>query len=193
MRRLRVVVRRARLRILGIDPGTLRLGYGAVDDLGGGRLAYVECGVLAAPGRAPRAERLLSIGRGLREVLAELRPDAVAMEQVFYGKDVQATLALGEARGVVLFLAGERGLDVAGYAPANVKRAVVGHGAATKPQIGYLVRALLGLRRTPEPDAADALALAVCHARSLMANGRIGAAARGMESGRGAAAGGGRP
>jgi crossover junction endodeoxyribonuclease RuvC len=154
-----------RVRILGIDPGSLRLGYGVIDCLGPGRMAYVECGVIAAPARLERAERLTTIGRSLREVIDELSPNEVAMEQAFYGKNVQSTLVLGEARGVVTFIVCDKGLTLAGYAPAKVKRTIVGHGAATKQQIGYLVRALLSLRRIPEADAADALAIAICHAR----------------------------
>jgi crossover junction endodeoxyribonuclease RuvC len=154
------------VRVLGIDPGTLRLGYGVVEHDGGATIRYVECGVISAPPSQPRHARLAEIGRCLRELLVELRPDAVAMEEAFYGKNVQSTLALGEARGVALFVAGEQGLTVSGYAPATVKQAVVGNGRATKDQIGYLVRALLSLRRTPEPDAADALAIAICHARA---------------------------
>jgi crossover junction endodeoxyribonuclease RuvC len=154
-----------RVRILGIDPGSLRLGYGVIDCTGPARIRYVECGVISAPARMPRPERLATIGRGLREIVEELCPNEVAMEQAFYGKNVQSTLALGEARGVVTFVVSDRGLPVSGYAPARVKRAIVGHGAATKQQIGYLVRALLSLRRVPEPDAADALAIAICHAR----------------------------
>jgi crossover junction endodeoxyribonuclease RuvC len=154
-----------RLRILGIDPGSLRLGYGVVDRVGRAGLSYVECGVISAPAGMDRPERLMTIGRGLRELVAELRPDEVAMEQAFFGKNVQSTLALGEARGVVSFIVTDAGLPVAGYAPARVKRTIVGHGAATKEQVGYLVRALLSLRRVPEPDAADALAIAICHAR----------------------------
>ncbi len=154
-----------RVRILGIDPGSLRLGYGVIDRVGPGRLTYVECGVIAAPSRMERAERLTTIGRGLREVIDELAPDEVAMEQAFYGKNIQSTLVLGEARGAVTFIVCDKGLKLAGYAPAKVKRTIVGHGAATKQQIGYLVRALLSLRRVPEPDAADALAIAICHAR----------------------------
>src|SRR5579863_9627794 len=160
---------RARVRVLGIDPGTLRLGYGVVEHEGGATLRYVECGVITAPARAPRPARLAEIGRGLRDLLDELRPDAIAMEEAFFGKNVQSTLALGEARGVALFVAGEQGLAVSGYAPATVKQAVVGHGRATKDQVGYLVRALLSLRRVPEPDAADALAIAICHARAAVA------------------------
>jgi crossover junction endodeoxyribonuclease RuvC len=153
------------VRVLGIDPGTLRLGYGVVE-CQGVALRYVECGIITAPARDPRAARLAEIGRGLRELLIELRPDAVAMEEAFFGKNVQSTLALGEARGVAIFVAGEQGLTVSGYPPATVKQAVVGHGRATKDQICYLVRALLSLRRVPEPDAADALAIAICHARA---------------------------
>jgi crossover junction endodeoxyribonuclease RuvC len=173
-------------RILGIDPGTLRMGYGVVECRGTASVSYVECGVLSASPRSPRLERLCEIGRGLRELLAELRPDAVAMEEAFFGKSVQATLALGEARGVALFIAGESGLSVTGYPPATVKQSVVGHGRATKEQIGYLVRALLSMRRPPAADAADALAIAICHARSG-ARPAEGAAARVLASGPGAA------
>jgi crossover junction endodeoxyribonuclease RuvC len=153
------------VRILGIDPGTLRLGYGIIDRLAPGRMTYVECGVISAPARGDRTARLLTIGRGLRDLVAELRPDTAAIEEAFYGKSVQATLALGEARGVALFVAAECGLPVTGYAPARIKSTVVGHGRAGKEQVGFLVRVLLGLRRTPALDAADALAIAICHAR----------------------------
>ena len=154
-------------RILGIDPGTVRLGYGVIEcrGAGAGQVTYVECGVIAASPREARAVRLAEIGRGLRELMSEVRPDAVAMEDAFFGANVQSTLALGEARGMALFVAAEHGLDVAGYPPATVKQAVVGHGRATKQQVGFLVRALLSMRRTPSPDAADALAIAICHAR----------------------------
>jgi len=157
------------LRILGIDPGTLRLGYGVIECAGGGagKVQYVECGVISASARHARAARLAEIGRGLRELMAELRPDAVAMEEAFHGANVQSALALGEARGVAIFVAAEQGLAITGYPPATVKLAVVGHGRATKQQVGYLVRALLAMRRTPEPDAADALAIAICHARRV--------------------------
>ena len=157
--------KQSRVRILGIDPGSLRLGYGVIDRIGRAQLSYVECGVLAAPARMELAERLVTIGRGLRELIDELHPDEVAMEQAFFGKNVQSTLVLGEARGMATFVVCDKGLGLAGYAPAKIKRTIVGHGAATKQQIGFLVRALLSLRRVPEPDAADALAIAICHAR----------------------------
>ena len=155
----------SRLRILGVDPGTLRLGYGVIDVVGPGRQVYVDCGVLTASARASREARLLTIGRDLRDLLGEVLPDVVAMEQAFFGKNVQSTLALGEARGVALFVAQEQGLPLVGYSPARVKHQVTGRGAATKAQIGYFVRACLHMRRTPPPDAADALAIALCHAR----------------------------
>jgi crossover junction endodeoxyribonuclease RuvC len=155
------------LRILGIDPGSLRLGYGVIECAGGSGspVGYVECGVISASPRDARSVRLGEIGRGLRDLIEDVRPDLVAMEEAFFGVNVQSTLALGEARGVALFVASEYGLPVTGYPPATVKKSVVGHGRATKEQVGYLVRALLSLRRTPEPDAADALAIAICHAR----------------------------
>lgn len=150
---------------MGIDPGTLRLGYGVVERLGPAVVHYVECGVISAPAHHSRAQRLVEIGRGLRELVLELRPDCVAMEEAFFGKSVQAAMALGEARGVALLVAGEAGLMVVGYSPATVKKSVVGHGRASKDQIAYLVRATLRLRRLPPSDAADALAIAICHAR----------------------------
>jgi crossover junction endodeoxyribonuclease RuvC len=161
------------LRVLGIDPGTLRLGYGLIECHGPAKVTYVECGVISAPARHDRSSRLAEIGRGLRELLGELRPHAVAMEEAFFSKNVQSTLALGEARGVALFVAMEHGLTVTGYTPATVKQTVVGHGRATKDQIGYLVRALLSLRRIPEADAADALAIAICHARRGIGTGLL--------------------
>ncbi len=158
--------RAGRLRILGIDPGTLRLGYGVID-YQDGQVRYVDCGVITASAQQPREKRLHTIGCDLRELLSEAAPDVVAMEQAFFGKNVQATLALGEARGVALYLAQEHGLALAGYPPARVKQIVTGRGGAAKSQVGFFVKTLLGLRRAPEADAADALAIAVCHARLL--------------------------
>lgn len=154
-----------RLRILGIDPGTVRLGYGVIERDGPARISYIECGTIAAPARDDRTARLAEIGRGLRELLGDLRPHAVAMEEAFFNKNVQSTLALGEARGVALFVVAEHGLSVTGYPPATVKQTVVGHGRATKDQVAFLVRALLSMKRVPAADAADALAIAICHAR----------------------------
>jgi crossover junction endodeoxyribonuclease RuvC len=165
------------MRILGIDPGTLRLGYGVIDQIGPGRTAYVDCGVISATARAAREARLLTIGRDLRDLLGELRPDVVAMEQAFFGKNVQATLALGEARGMALFVAQDwgqtHGLALAGYPPALIKQTITGRGAASKDQVGFFVRALLRLKRPPAADAADALAIALTHARLAGARRRV--------------------
>ena len=120
---------------------------------------------LSAPARKSREDRLLTIGRDLRDLLRDLHPDVVAMEQAFFGKNVQATLALGEARGMALFVSRDASLPVFGYAPARVKQIVVGQGRAAKTQVAFLVRSLLSLRREPDADAADALAIAICHAR----------------------------
>jgi len=170
--RVAAVSRAPARRILGIDPGTLRLGYGVVEVLGPTQVRYVECGIITAPARMPRGERLVEIARELRALVSELKPHAVAMEEAFFGKNVQSALALGEARGVALLVVGEAALTVVGYPPATVKKNVVGHGRATKDQIAYLVRATLGLRRVPSSDAADALAIALCHARQSGRGGR---------------------
>jgi len=165
------------VRILGIDPGTLRLGYGVINRAGPARISYVECGVISAPAKQIRSARLHTIGRGLRELVEEMKPDAIAMEEAFFGKNVQSTIALGEARGVALFVAAECGLAVAGYPPARVKSTVVGHGRAGKEQVAFLVRALLSMRKAPAADAADALAIAICHAHHRVANQRLRAIA----------------
>ncbi|HEX2569677.1 MAG TPA: crossover junction endodeoxyribonuclease RuvC [Polyangia bacterium] len=149
--------------ILGVDPGTRRCGYGVVDARAQG-LAYVECGVIEMPARAPLSERLAELQNSLREVVEELRPTVMAVEEVFHGIDARAALVLGHARGVVLAVAGARGLPVFAYPPATVKRSVTGAGRAPKSQVASVVRSLLKLRRVPSADAADALAVAICHA-----------------------------
>ena len=160
-------------RILGVDPGTRRCGYGVIDAAGPGRLAYVECGVIELPARAPLEERLAELLATLGEVVAELSPEVVAVEEVFHGIDARAALVLGHARGVVLAVAGSAKLPVHAYAPATVKKSVSGQGRAEKAQVAYVVRALLGLQRTPRADAADALAVAICHAHHAVAARRV--------------------
>jgi crossover junction endodeoxyribonuclease RuvC len=159
------------LRILGIDPGSRIVGYGLVevDEAARGpvSLRYVECGVIQPPGKGAFAERLRVIAVGLREVLADLAPTAVAVESVFVQRSVAAALKLGQARGVALLCAAEAGVRIHEYAPARVKKAVTGNGAASKAQVQQMVRALAGLRRAPRSDAADALAVAICHAFGL--------------------------
>ena len=152
------------MRILGIDPGSGRTGYGCID-ASGSRCELVACGAIAAPSGCPFPDRLVRIFDGLAEVLAAHRPACVAVEQVFHGRNALSALKLGHVRGVALLAAARAGLPVAEYAAASVKQAVVGYGRAEKRQVQRMVALLLGLDEPPSPhDAADALAVAVCHA-----------------------------
>jgi crossover junction endodeoxyribonuclease RuvC len=150
-------------RVLGLDPGSRVLGYALVERLERGAFTYRECGTIAAPDRAPVAERLLELATGLREVIRELAPTEAAMEDVFHQRNARSALVLGQARGAILLVVAEHGLAVASYPPATVKRTVCGNGRAAKEQIQQMVTALTGLRRPPPIDAADALAVAICH------------------------------
>ena len=154
------------MRILGIDPGSRVLGYGVIDSDGKRRLRYVECGVVEARKIYPLEQRLAEIGAGLEEVISELRPDAVAAEDVFSAANARSALALGQARGAALFVCGRASLRVWAYAPALVKQAVTGRGRAPKEQVARMVQVILGLKRLPRADAADALAVAVAHAHA---------------------------
>ena len=154
------------MRILGLDPGSRVCGYGVIDERGGA-LAYVECGVLTAPEDRPMVNRLGELACGLREVIAELRPGIVAVEDVFSHQNPRSAIALAQARGMALAVVGLAGLAVASYAPALVKKAVSGSGRADKTQIARMVQALIGLRSLPRADATDALAVAITHGRRL--------------------------
>ncbi len=153
------------MRILGLDPGSRVCGYGVIEDMCG-ELRYVECGVLTAPEREPMEDRLGEIARGLREVIDELAPAVVAIEDVFVQHNARSALALAQARGMALAVVGIAGLRVASYAPALVKKTVTGSGAAPKDQIARMVQALIGLRSLPRADATDALAVAITHGRT---------------------------
>jgi crossover junction endodeoxyribonuclease RuvC len=153
------------VRILGIDPGSRNCGYAVLDvEKAGRELRYVECGVLQASAKLPVEKRLGEIARGLREVVEELAPEVAAVEDVFSAANVRAALMLGQARGAALAVVGGAGLAVHAYPPATVKKSVTGRGGAPKDQVAQMVRALLGLRRVPAADAADALAVAITHA-----------------------------
>lgn len=155
------------IRILGIDPGTLRCGYGVVEVSATRALAkpkYVECGVIELSGKLSLSERLRLLASDLREVLTELKPDEVSLEAAFHGVNAQSALRLGHARGVIMLLVAEAGLPLGEYAPATVKRAVAGHGRAGKHEIQKVVTWLCALHKPPPADAADALAIALCHA-----------------------------
>jgi crossover junction endodeoxyribonuclease RuvC len=154
------------VRIFGIDPGSERTGYGCVEVIGG-RQHLVICGTLSAPARSTFPEKLKHIHEGLAALLARYRPECVAVENIFYARNVRSALKLGHARGVALLAASEAGLPVVEYAPAEIKRAVVGFGRAEKHQVQQMVKLLLGLDAAPSPhDAADALAVAICHLHS---------------------------
>jgi crossover junction endodeoxyribonuclease RuvC len=150
------------VRILGLDPGSRVCGYGVIDARGG-ELSYVECGLLTAPEHRSMEDRLGELARGLREVIAELSPQVVAVEDVFSHQNPRSALALAQARGMALAVIGLCGLVVASYAPALVKKAVSGSGRADKTQIARMVQALIGLRSLPRADATDALAVAITH------------------------------
>jgi crossover junction endodeoxyribonuclease RuvC len=150
--------------VLGVDPGTAVTGYGVVARTGDGAVSLLECGVIRTHPRAPLPERLRDIYQGIAEVVERASPSVLAVESVFYAKNVRTSVVLGHARGVVLLAAALRGLAVAEYPPAEVKSAVVGAGAATKDQVGYMVQRLLRLKEPPKPhDAADGVAVALCH------------------------------
>ena len=151
------------VRILGVDPGLRRTGWGLVT-IEGTRLAFGGCGTVLSHDRASLAERLKQLHDGLTAVVREVMPDEVAVEETFVNKDAQATLKLGHARGVALLVPALAGLDVAEYAANLVKKTVVGSGHADKRQIHAMVRVLLPKADPPSDDAADALAIAVTHA-----------------------------
>lgn len=154
------------MRIFGIDPGSTRTGYGCVET-DGTRHRLVTCGALAPPASSSFPERLHVIHEGLTRLLRETAPDCVAVESLFYAKNVRSALQLGHARGVALLAIQQAGLTVIEYTPAEIKVAVVGFGRAEKAQVQQMVKLLLGLDEVPTPhDASDALATAICHIHS---------------------------
>ena len=155
------------MRIFGIDPGSERTGYGCVET-DGRRHHLVACGAIAASPGDTFPHRLARIHAELSALLASCHPDCVAIENLFYATNVRSALKLGHARGVAMLAAVEAGCQVVEYTPAEIKRAVVGYGRAEKHQVGQMVKLLLGLAAAPSPhDAADALAVAICHLHSM--------------------------
>ena len=155
------------MRILGVDPGTMTVGYGVVD-VAGSKLHAVEYGVIRARRTLDVAQRLAIIQTGIEEVIHRLQPDVFAIEKVFAGKSFQSALRIGEGRGAALAAAAKAGLPVSNYTPAEVKKSVVGSGRAAKEQVGEMIRVILGLDSVPSPlDASDALAIAICHANRI--------------------------
>ena len=154
------------MKIFGIDPGSDRTGYGCVET-DGSRHRIVLCGAITTPSLASFPAKLLTIHSRLAALLGECRPDCVAIENLFHAVNVRSALKLGHARGVAMLAAVEAGLPVVEYTPAEIKRAVVGYGRAEKHQVQQMVKLILGLAAAPSPhDAADALAVAICHVHS---------------------------
>jgi crossover junction endodeoxyribonuclease RuvC len=151
------------MRVLGLDPGLRHTGWGVIE-VSGNRLTHVADGVVHAPTDKPLAERLVALFRQLGRVLDEFRPDEAAVEESFVNKNAASTLRLGVARGVVLLAPAERGVPVSEYSANLIKKSVVGAGHAEKEQVQLMVRRLLPGCGIEKPDAADALAVAICHA-----------------------------
>jgi crossover junction endodeoxyribonuclease RuvC len=150
--------------VMGIDPGVASTGFGVVR-VESAEMSAVDAGVIQAPTGDPAAARLARIHDGVSELLSLHRPSALALEDVYFGRNARSAIAVGQARGVALLAAGQRGIACFDYTPQAVKMAVCGSGAATKDQVQRMVGALLGLAQAPESDhAADALAAAICHA-----------------------------
>jgi crossover junction endodeoxyribonuclease RuvC len=171
------------LRVLGIDPGSDRTGYGCVETDGRAH-RLVVCGAIAAGAADSFPTRLARIHRELTSVLAKTRPECVAIENVFHAANARSALKLGHARGVAILAAVEAGCAVVEYTPAEVKRAVVGYGRADKHQVQQMIKLLLGLAKAPSPhDAADALAVAICHVHSGLATRDPGLGTRHSGSG----------
>ncbi|MFC2016054.1 crossover junction endodeoxyribonuclease RuvC [Chloroflexota bacterium] len=153
--------------VLGIDPGTAITGYGLVREKEDDSLALVDAGIITTPANQPLATRLQIIYYGLTKVAQESRPDAAAVEELFFSRNVRTALSVGHARGVALLALAEAGLPISEYKPMEVKQAITGYGGADKRQVQEMVRMLLRLDEAPQPDdVADALAVAICHIHS---------------------------
>jgi len=154
------------MRILGIDPGTATTGYGVVDKLGASP-ELVHYGAITTSPKQTAPERLLDVYNQVNEIIDRYKPDVIVMERLFFAKNQTTAIAVGKACGVMQFAAAQRGLPVVEYTPMEVKQAVVGYGGAEKKQIQYMIQRILNLKEVPKPDdAADALALAICHAHA---------------------------
>jgi crossover junction endodeoxyribonuclease RuvC len=157
---------------LGIDPGTAILGFGVIR--GDTDPELIDVGVIETDAKAPMAERLLILHEATTELIETYRPDVLAIEQLFFARNVTTAIAVGQARGVVLLAAAQAGIGVAEYSPSEVKFAVAGYGKAEKRQMQEMVRIILNLDHAPQPDdAADALAIALCHAQTAPFAARV--------------------
>ncbi|MEZ5778955.1 MAG: crossover junction endodeoxyribonuclease RuvC [Paracoccaceae bacterium] len=166
------------MRVIGIDPGLRNVGWGVIE-MSGSRLSHVANGIIRSEG-TDLATRLLSLFSELTRIVADHAPTAAAVEQTFVNKDGAGTLKLGQARGIAMLVPAQAGLVVGEYAPNAVKKAVVGVGHADKGQIAHMVRFQLPGVELAGPDAADALAIAICHAHHLQSAGRMAVALKGV-------------
>ena len=163
--------------VLGIDPGVANTGYGVVERGPGGRLLARDGGVIETPAALAAERRLASIFARVEALLEEHEPAAVALEDLYFGANARSAFAVGQARGVVMLAAGRRGIGCASYTPQQVKGAVCGSGRADKGQVQRMVQTLLSLAELPRPDhAADALAVAICHANRAPLSGAVAGA-----------------
>ncbi len=151
------------MRVLGIDPGTLTMGYGVIE-AGDDEVALIDYGALSNPARSPIGERLSYLYEELLKIICRYQPDVVAVEQPFVAKNARSALAIGRAQAIAILAAANKGIAIYEYTPAQVKQRVTNYGASSKEQIQEMVRLQLGLSEVPQPsDAADALAVAICH------------------------------
>jgi crossover junction endodeoxyribonuclease RuvC len=151
------------LRVLGIDPGTLNMGYGVVEE-NGGNISMAGCGVISLPPKMPMEERLFALHRGLSKVIAEFHPEEAAIEEPFVAGNARSALAIGRAQAVAILAAAQGGLPVFRYMPTQVKQMVTSYGRSSKDQVKQVVKLQLGVGDIPgASDAADALAVAICH------------------------------
>ncbi len=163
------------MKILGIDPGTITMGYGIID-CDGEMLTMIDYGAIHVTERSPIGERLHLLHSHLLSVMAEYQPEVVAVEQPFVAKNVRTALAIGRAQAIAILAAASSHLPIYEYSPAQVKQRVASSGASGKEQVQQMVRLLLNLTAIPEPnDAADALAVAICHAQEMHINGLLAA------------------
>jgi len=154
------------LLILGIDPGTATTGYGLINKKDS-RLSLVDYGVIKTPAKQPGYFRLQLLYRQLKKLLAQYEPATVAVEQLFFNTNVTTAMSVGQARGVILLAAAQSDVSIGEYTPLQIKQALTGYGRASKSQIQQMVKVMLGMDKIPKPDdAADAIAVAICHANS---------------------------
>jgi crossover junction endodeoxyribonuclease RuvC len=150
--------------VIGIDPGTAITGYGLVREDQNGKLTAVDYGVIQTPAKMPMPQRLLRIHRELKEIVHLHRPDYGVVEKLFFQKNVRTAISVGQGRGVAILSLADSEIPITEYTPLEIKQAVAGYGGADKTQVQYMVKVLLELEEIPQPDdAADALAVAVCH------------------------------